>query len=368
MAFTRPTLQQIYDRAKTDITSGLGLTTLLLRSFLKVIAAALSGASHTLHGYITYALKQLFADTAEGNFLIRWGTLFGINQLTATFTELEIEITGLNGTVVAAETTVFQRSDGVEYKVKDEVTIGVGGSVTATVIAVEAGDEANIDDGSIITLTSPQSGVDSDAEVQSTIIEGDDPEDPEDLRTRLLERMQNPPAGGTVADYIAFAKTVVGVTRVWVLPGYLGQGTVALTFVEDGEDPIIPSGPKVTEVQNAVEELMPIEATLYVFAPIAAPINPTISISPNTLAVRNAITAELQDLIFREAQVRKAIDPAQVSQAVEYTGKIPLSKFNEAISIASGENDHILVSPSETPQPSEGGILTLGTITFQTLT
>lgn len=368
MAFTRPTLQQIYDRVKTDITSGLNLTTLLLRSFLKVIGAALAGASHTLHGYISWALLQMFPDTAEGSYLIRWGTLFGINQLAATFTELNIEISGVNGTVVPAETTVFQRSDGVEYKVKDEVTIGVSGTVEAVVVALEAGDESNIDDGSIITLTSPISGVDSDAEVLSTAVEGESQEELEALRTRLLERMQNPPAGGTVADYIAFAKTVAGVTRVWVLPGYLGQGTVAVTFVEDGEDPIIPSAPKVEEVQNAIEELMPIEATLFVFAPIAAPINPVISITPNTLAVREAITAELEDLIFREAQVRQAIDPEQVSQAVLFTGKIPLSKFNEAISIASGENDHVLVSPSETPQPSEGGILTLGTITFQTLT
>lgn len=366
MAFTRPTLVQIRDRVEADFKSGLSLTTLLVRSFLKVIGSALAGASHTIHGHIQdFAQKQLFPDTADAEFLVRWAKLFGIDRLEATFTEIEVEVTGDEGTPLP-DTAIFQRSDGFEYQVKDEVLIS-GGVATAVLVALEAGSAGNISNGSTVTLTSPISGLSSDAEVQTTLIEGDDEEDIEVLRTRLIERMQNPPAGGTVADYIAFAKTVVGVTRVWVLPGYLGQGTVAVTFVEDGEDPIIPSAPKVQEVEDAILERCPIEADATAFAPIAVPLNPTIQIKPNTLEVRDAITAELEDLIFREAQVRGAIDPQHVADAVIYDGKIPISRINEAISIATGEQDHILVSPAETPQASEGGILTLGTITFQTM-
>jgi uncharacterized phage protein gp47/JayE len=159
----------------------------------------------------------------------------------------------------------------------------------------------------------------------------------------------------------------VGVTRVWVFPGYLGQGTVGVSFVEDGEDPIIPNPAKVQEVQDAIAVRQPIEAMVTVFAPNANPMNPVILLKPNTSDVRAAVIAELNDLIYREAQVRNAIDPDQIADAISFDGVISLSKINEAISIAVGENDHILVSPTENPQPNEGGILTLGTPVFQTL-
>lgn len=366
MAFNRPTLTQIKDRVEADIKGGLGIPTILKRSFEKVIAAALAGASHTLHGYITWALKQFFADTADEFYLIRTGKMFGVFPKEATFAEIEIEVTGTNGTPLP-DTAFFQRTDGALYKVKDEVTIS-GGTALATIVAQTAGSDFNLDNGDLVSLSSPIAGINSSAEVQATLIEGENAELIEDYRVRVLERMRNPPAGGTVADYIAFAKTVAGVTRVWVFPGYLGQGTVAVSFVEDNEDPIIPSPAKVEEVRVAVEERQPIPAMLTVFAPAAFPINPIIKIKPNTQAVRDAVTEELKDLIFREAQIREAVDPELVSEGTVFTGKIPLSKINEAISLADGEDDHELVFPTETPQPSEGGLLTLGTITFQTLT
>lgn len=369
MAFTRPSLTAIRDRVEADFKSGLSLSTILARSFIKVLSAVIAGVSHTLHGHLQdFISKQFFPDMADEEYLVRWATVFGLDRLAATYAEVNITITGTDTTVVPAG-TVFRRSDGFEYATKDEVTIGasVSGEVEAVLVATETGDSGNIDDGSTVSLTSPISGVDSDATVDSTVIEGEDQETIEALRTRLVERIQAPPAGGTVADYIAFAKTVVGVTRVWVLPAYYGQGTVGISFVEDDEDPIIPDSAKVDEVQAAIDEQKPVTADATVFAPIASAMDPEIQLKPNTSDVRAAVTAELEDLIFREAQVRNAVDPDQVADGVQFDGIIPLSKINEAISIATGEEDHVLLSPTSNPQPSEGGILTLGTITFSTL-
>ena len=366
MAFTRPTLQAIIDRIQGDLKSELGLSTILRRSFLDILSRALGGASHTLHGNIDFAQNQLFPDSADDEFLLRWAAIFGIARNPATFANLNITITGVASTVVPIG-TIFQRTDGVQYQTDAEVIIGGGGSIAATVTALVAGADGNIADGSQISLVTPIAGVDSNATVDSTVTEGDDEETIENLRTRLIERIQQPPAGGTVTDYIAFAKTVTGVTRVWVLPNFLGQGTVGLTFVEDNESPIIPDGAKVQEVQDAVTELKPVTADLITFAPNGFSLAPTIQLKPNTTAVQNAVTAELEDLIAREAQVRDAVDPLQVAGGVQYTGKIKLSQINEAISIAAGETDHVLVTPTADVQPDPGGLVTLGTITFQTL-
>ena len=363
MAFTRPTLSSIISRIDADIRVGLSIGTVLRRSFLGVLSKALSGASHTLHGHINWAVDQLFPDTADDEYLIRWATIWGINRNEATYAELNIEITGTTGGTVPAG-TVFQRTDGTLYQVDTEVVAPAGGTVQALIVAEEPGADGNLSDGSIVSLTSPIAGVESDAEVLSTSIEADDQETIDDLRVRLLERIQSPPSGGTVSDYIAYAKTVTGVTRAWVFPGHLGEGTVGLSFVEDNEDPIIPDSVKVAEVQAAVDLLKPITADLYVFAPIATPINPTIKIRVNDSDTRAAVETELQDLISREAQVAGSWKSA----GVVYDGIMPISKINEAISIAQGEEDHVLVSPTSDVEPLTGGLVTLGTITFQDLT
>lgn len=366
MAFQRPSLTAIIDRIKGDIISLLGLQTILRRSLLDVLAKALGGAAHVLHGHLDFLSKQLLPDTAEDEFLVRWGVIFGVERLPATFAKLNIKITGTDSTVIPIN-TIFQRSDGFEYTTEAEVIIGstTTGEVDAVIVASEAGENGNLDDASIVSLTSPIAGADSDATVISTNTEGEDEETIENLRTRVIERIQAPPQGGAVADYIAFAKTVVSVTRVWVLPGFLGEGSVGVTFVEDGNAPasIIPAPAKVTEVQDAIDPLKPITADVTVFAPIEVPLDLTISMTPNTTAVQNAVTEEIRDLILREAQVKGAFKEVGVS----YTGRIALSKISEAISTAAGEDEHVIVSPTSDPQAGDGGILTLGTITFQTL-
>ena len=182
-----------------------------------------------------------------------------------------------------------------------------------------------------------------------------------------MERLQFPPSGGTVTDYIGFAKSVPGVTKVWVLPDLLGEGTVGLTFVEEDEDPIIPDAAKVEEVQVAVLPLKPISADLFTFAPTPEPIDPVIAIKPNTTEVQAAVIEELNDMLSRDAEVNGASDPERVGEGIQFDGKIPLSKINEAISIADGEDDHVLTSPIVDVQPPTGGLATLGTVTFSTL-
>ena len=367
MAFSRPTLTQIRNRIEQDLRDGLQLPVLLRRSFEKVSAAALAAASHILHGHIQdFAAVQLLPDLSESEFLTRWLNIYDLSKQAAIQAELNVTITGDDGATLTVEDGVFQRSDGFQYTLKSEVTIS-GTSVSAVLVADEAGDDGNIADGSTLSLASPVSGIDTDTTVDSTAVEGEDAESDSAARTRLLQRIRQPPAGGTVNDYISFALAVSGVTRVWVLPNNRGQGTVDVTFVEDDEDPIFPSPAKVAEVQAEIDEKQPVTADSEVFAPNETQINPTISLKPNTASVQAAVTQELEDLIFREAEVRNAIDPDEVGLGTIFDGSIPLSKINEAISIASGEEDHVLVSPTSNPQAQEGGLLTLGTITFQTL-
>jgi len=369
MSFTRPTLTQIIDRIKNDFKSGLSLQTILRRSFLSVFATAFGGASHTLHGHIDFAInKKFFPDTGDEATVTRWGSLYNLPRKEATFGEFVIDVVGTTGGTLPVD-QVYVRSDGAEYKVKAEVIVPAATTLPATIVASVAGDTSNLIAGDTVSLQSAVAGIESDSLVASVAIEGEELEELEDYRVRVLERLRFPPSGGTANDYIAFAKTVAGITRAWVLPGNRGEGSADTTFVEDGNAPasIIPSPAKVAEVQLAVDNLKPITADHVAFAPIEFEMDPEIQLKPNTTEVRDAVIEELDDLLAREAQVRNGIDPDQVGLGITFDGKVKISQINEAISIAAGETDHVLLSPTSDVQPSEGGLVTLGTPVFTTL-
>ena len=368
MPFTRPTLKQIIDRIEGDFKSGLNLQAILRRSFLAVFAKAFGAVSHTLHGHIDFSINEkFFPDTGDEATIIRWGALYNLPRKDATFAEIIIDVTATaGGTIPAGQ--VYVRSDGQLYDVKDEVVIPVSTTLPVTIVAQTEGDTPNMDPGDKISLQSAITGIQSEALVVSTTIEGEDLEDIELYRQRVLDRLQAPPSGGTVNDFIAFALKVPGVTRVWVLPNFLGEGTVGVTFVEDDEDPIIPDASKVAEVQTQLLLDEPQgTAGSTAFAPTEAKINPEIQLKPNTSEVRTAVIAELEDLLIREAEVKGASDPDQVGLSVQFDGKIRLSQINEAISIAAGETDHVLLSPTVDFDPGTGGLVTLGIPVFTTL-
>ena len=366
MPFERPTLSQLQKRVETDIKGGLGVTTVLRRSFIGVISRALAGLAHLLFGQLDFYSKQVFPDTAEVEFLDRWSQLWGVIRNEATFAELNITI-NFTGAGSVPVNSIFQRSDGAQYQLAAEVTALIAGNLAGVVVAIESGDDGNLADGEIISLLSPISNVTSDAAIASTSIEGEDRESDESLRSRLVNRLQLPPLGGSANDYVQTALGVAGVTRAWVIPLNRGVGTVDVTFVEDAETPIIPSAPKVAEVQAAIDVFKPVTADSIVFAPTEAAADLSITIKPNSASVQDAITAELKDLMAREA----APAGAYKSPSENHTGTIKLSDIRTAIGIAVGLDDYVITAINGGAvvniTPLTGEIVTLGTITWATL-
>lgn len=349
MAFQRPTLAQLVERIQQDFQARLGLAGALLPRSAVIVFAAVAGAvAHGLYGYIQWCSKQLFPDQSEDEILIRHASLYGLRQLDATFAAGNIVVTGANGTVIAAD-IVLQRSDEFQYETTGEAAIS-GSTATVPVLARTAGVDGNAVEGVALTFVSPISGVNAACSVASGgITDGADQESIESLRGRLAERLQAPPLGGADADYRRWAREIAGVTRVWVTPLVAGAGTVGVIFVCDNADDIIPDSGKVAEVQAHIDELKPVTATAIVSAPTPVALDMTLSVTPDTTAVREAVEASIADLIRREAQ------PA---------GTLLLTHIREAISLAEGETDHVLTSPSADVTHDAGEIAVPGTITW----
>lgn len=351
MAFDRPTLAELIARTETELAARLELGPLLDRSVLKVLARVVAGQSHLLHAHAAWAVDQVFPDTADATNLERWASIFGILRKAATKAAGDVTFTGTNGSAIPIGTLV-RRVDAVEFETTEAGTIAAG-TADVAVAAVLPGQDGDTVATTELVLVSPVSGIDSSTTVATGgLTGGADAESDEDLLERLLTRLQDPPQGGSVADYVLWCLEVSEVTRAFALPQHFGSGTVGVTFLVD-DDPAgpIPGAAKVTEVQEYIddEDRRPVTAVVTVFAPTAVDIDPEISITPDSAEIRAAVEASLEDMLLANA---------------EPGGTILLSKIREAISVAPGEEDHDLVSPVADVTTAAGQIATLGTITW----
>ncbi|MDO5531431.1 baseplate J/gp47 family protein [Sutterella sp.] len=323
MSFERPTLSEIITRVQSDIESRLGKK-VMRWSLAAILARVIAGVSHSLHGYIVFVLKQCFSSTAEGAYLERRASEYGITRNSATKAEGTVTFTG-SGTVPSG--TQLQSSESVVYVTtadSDET------AMTAPIEAVAAGESGNADAGLTLTLVSPVTGIDSTA-TAGELSGGADAEDDESLRERLLERQKSPPRGGTAADYVAWAKDVTGVTRAWCYPREPQTGHVTVRFMTDDlTDNGIPTDTMVTRVEEAITAEMPIAAVLHVEAPTPLALDCSIMIIPETEAVKAKVEAAIQTAIVSEAEpgetfMLTALDRAVagVSEITSYRISVP---------------------------------------------
>jgi uncharacterized phage protein gp47/JayE len=348
MPFTRPTLPELVDRTQQDFVSRLSLAgAVLRRSMVYVLSRVLAGAAHMLHGHLDWLSRQLFAATAERLYLLRFASLFGIAPTAADYAEGTVLFTGSDGSVIPTG-TVLLRSDGAQYVTDSEATVS-SGEATASVTAVLAGADGTLLADLVLSFESPVAGVDSTATVTASTKDGRDEEGTESVRTRFVERLQSPPHGGADTDYIAWAKEVPGVTRVWVGAGELGAGTVLVRFVRDGDADIIPSAGEVDDVQTHLDEVRPVTAAVTALAPVETPLALTLEVTPDTSDVRAAVEAELTDLMEQTAA------PGATLQ---------LWTIRQAIGDAAGLTSYTLTSPSADVTHTAGQLATLGVITW----
>lgn len=352
MPFDRPTLSGLRDQARQAFDARLpGADSRLRHSNIRVIADVFAGLTHLEYGYLDWLARQVIPDTAETEYLERWAGLFGLIRTPAGRATGTIRLTGTDGVSVPTDARL-QTADGqVEVRVTTGGTIA-GGAVTVPVEALAAGAAGNLAAGSVVSLVSAIAGVDARGTVTASgLAGGADAETDDSLRARLLARIRRPPHGGAAHDYVAWARAVPGVTRVWVAPEEAGRGTVTVRVMMDAvraEAQGIPTSGDLAAVAAAIAPVRPVTAEVHVVAPIAKPLDVTIAgLDPDTPEVRAAVAAEIADLLRREAAPGATI---------------ALSWIWEAVSVAAGERRHRIVAPVADVRHGSGEIAVMGAI------
>ncbi|MCL1915662.1 MAG: baseplate J/gp47 family protein [Desulfovibrionaceae bacterium] len=357
MPWNRPTLQQLYERISRDFSGRLlDGGRVLSRSVIAVFSKVWAGACHMMHGLLAWIFLQVFADTAEGPYLERWARIWGKFRKEAERAAGPAEFAGQAGSLIPAGALIQRQSTNQTYAVQADAP-ALDGVISVNIRAVTPGAAANLPPGAAITLIAPREGVTSNGTVMPDGISGGtDEENDEDLRRRLLDRLRRPPRGGSKSDYEAWAREVSGVTRAWCYPMGLGIGTVSLTFVTDNASletgGPIPTPEMVRRVQEHIEPLRPATVKEWLaFAPEKLFVDVSLSVTPDTEAVRQAVRSALQDLITREG----------VPGAVIF-----LSHIRQAISISAGVIDYEIAEPKGNIEVPGGYFPMLRSVDFKT--
>ena len=334
-------------------------------SVLRVLSDAQGGLSHLTLQYIDWLALQLLPDTAETEWLDRHGQIWLVNadgtkgRKRATFASGSVTFTGVSGTSVPTATRLTNGT--VEYETLIDITLG-SGPTEAPVRALDPGIVGNMEEGGSLGVITAIVDVDSSATVVE-ITGGVDSENDDDLRARILFRIQEPPMGGDANDYVAWALAVPGVTRAWAV-SEMGVGTVTVRFMMDELRAYrggFPTDPDIAVVTAYIDSVRPVTVKdRWVLSPVPEPINFTIrSLTNDTESVRAEIEISVTDMLRRLAAPAQSINGRMIPATTIYAAWVSDAIMN-AVGVYSFTLDMV-----DHPMPHNGALGVLGTVLYE---
>lgn len=372
---------ELEQKAKADVQRELPGTNPFLKN--SMLGATITGYSFRVYDFylqLSELEKQLFIQTATGEFLEMLGAWWGIVKIAATQSDGSIVVTGTAATIIPNGTT-FSSSDGIQYlstssqtitatvvnissisrsgttatvttdtdhklssfidviiaganevdyngtfeitvtgadsfsyEVENSPITPATGTITSTattasvpVQSVTYGQSTNQSADSPLTLSSGISGADTTARADFLgLAGGTDIESDSDFRTRVIERVQNPVALFNVAAIVTQAKSVAGVTRVFVQEVTPAVGQVTVYFLRDNDASIIPDAGEVQDVKDSLLLIKPantLDADVIVSAPTPITVDFIFTgLIPNVTSMQQAISTNLEEL-FKTTEV-----------------------------------------------------------------
>lgn len=329
MPFQRKTLTTLISEVAADISSALeGADALLRFAVLKIVGKVQAGLCNLQFGYLDWIARMAVPFTAEDEYLEGWAALKDVYRKAATQAQLTAQFHGTTGKVLSAGTAIA-RGDGVTYTTSTTGTVDGTGNVSVTIVADVAGSAGNADSGTAISLSVAVDGIQQGGTITATVESGADIEIDDDLRSRMLDAYQNTTQGGDFEDYVQWALAVAGVTRAWCAPNGFGAGTVVVYTMWDKAEIVHGGFPQGTDgvsqndkgpgglprgtvasgdqlvVADSIVTKQPVTALVYSCAPIANNLTITLSgLTSATTATRNAISAAIADVLFRNGDPR----------------------------------------------------------------
>ena len=365
MPWTTPTLLQVRQMVRDDVTSSLSGAAIIGNTVLRVMSDAQAGLAALILRYVDWLARQLMPDLAETTYLDRHGNIWLVNsdgttgRKGATSASGTVTFTGVAGVVVPAGTTLAAPDGSAFYITLEFITLATQ-PIEVAIRSTTTGTAANQVAGTPLALTVPQSGVNNAVVVD--LRGGMDIETDDQLRQRVLMRIRQPPMGGCAYDYEAWAMSIPSITRAWCAPREMGMGCVTVRFMVDALRPDnggFPLQQDIDIVANYLNTVRPVAVRdFFIMAPVPEPINFNLSLQNDSLTLRNQVAASCAAMITEKANPAHQVD----GQLVPGT-TILAAWISEAVNRVTNDFD---LTMDDHPMPHNGALAVLGTITYPT--
>lgn len=193
-----------------------------------VRATGVAGAVEGLYQFQAWQTRQIFPDTADSENLHRHAALRRIFPKPAAAAGGTVLLTGIVNSTADVGLQIVAGNQ--RYRTSMPASISAGGSAIVTAVALSAGAAGNLTENTPGQLSAAPSGISSQVTVV-TMVGGRDAETDAELLSRLLNRMQHPPAGGNTQDYRSWAMEIPGITDAYVFPHRGGVGRVDVAVI-----------------------------------------------------------------------------------------------------------------------------------------
>ncbi|WP_426111337.1 baseplate J/gp47 family protein [Pseudomonas sp. DSP3-2-2] len=271
MAFTSPSLDSILAGILRDIRSLESEADIESDSDHYVRSAAVAAAIEGLYQKLAWTYRQIFPDSADEDEMVRAATLRGLDRKEAVASRGPVALQGTPGVELLIGSTIKHVASGELFTALTSAKLGTDGTAIVMGEAQTSGAALNDLAGAAV-LTSPPLGMSTTAAFVGSTSGGVDQESAESLLARLLEDLQTPPAGGSLADYKRWAKEVDGVDDALVLPKRRGAGTVDVIITGSTG---VPPVEVVAKCLANIESQCSVISDVWVFVPAVRVVNST---------------------------------------------------------------------------------------------
>jgi uncharacterized phage protein gp47/JayE len=373
MPWQTPTLQALRALNRDNVTAKLRSGPIIPNSVLRVMSDGNAGLAYLTLLYLNWLALQLMPDTAEKEWLDRFGNIWVGGRKAANFASGTALLTGIALTPVAAGTLYTVQVGSKTVAVQTTQAVTLGGAPTLAPIAALTPGQTLLGAGAVLNLASVVPGLSGTAAI-AAFSDGAPEETDDQLRVRVLDRIREPPMGGDAFDYVEWALAFPGVTRAWCAPQEMGIGTVTVRFMMDDANagPLTIDGagrghgggfPEDSDVANVLafmSNLRPVSIKdFFVEAPLPAPLNCTIgNLSESDADTQAAINASIAAMLAAKAAPASSLNGVLIPPTTIYSAWVSDAILN------TPDVDYFDLTMADFVMPNNGSMAVLGNIIY----
>lgn len=209
-----------------------------LRSYHARRATFLAAATTQLHSHVETVKRHLMPTTQPDEDLDDgWGFVKDVARKGATSARKAAagRVSGNSGTAVTQGLELVHQSSGLRFQIATATMVPVSEVVDADIEAIDTGAQTRLLTGEVLEFVAPPPGLQTQVVLVKDLDEdGFDQEQYGSYLGRILEAFSSRKSGGSQGDYVAWAKSVEGVTYAYVYPNRAGIGSIDVVGLHAG--------------------------------------------------------------------------------------------------------------------------------------